>query len=1255
MGMMFEAFTGVLSIRTAGWIKGLNDADGRLLSFRNRTATLFSQVQAASQAVVRGAQNVATVMTAMAAAGASASKVLVHLASNAEEAGSKFQFVFKGATDATRKTLDEFARSAGRSRYELREMAANVGALLEPMGLGESLVSEMSVGFAKLAVDISSFFNVTETDALEAFQSALAGSSEPLRRFGIMLSEDTIQQEALRLGLATTREEVKGAIRTQALYALVMKQTATAQGDAERTAGSYANMMRRLRSQVLDAATTLGNALLPATVQLVGRMSEGLKPISEWISGTENQAYMQALVGAAMDKTTAIVSRLGEAFAYVWGLGVRFAGAFDQVRGFAAQAYEWLQRLWESLPPGARNILMVVAALSTMSFGLSSLGGSIPIIGGVFSALGGLLNPIGLVTQAVGVLRFTMNAAMLPFTLLAAFSARLSVLIRVLTGMFGALAFGLLTGIPTLIRYGAAMLSLVSIKQMLSLAIFGVGRAVAATFALLTSTNVVLLALSAAVAVVVAAFIRFNSIAGSSTGAGNRLWVMVDRIKQIFWGVVNYVGRQWEAFWKRNGDMFDRIAYKIAGVSGGFGEWLTTILPQVANWIGVKLVKSFEVLLWIIEKVAKGVETITDMFNGDFRRATALMNDLLASLVEGFTELLDFLSHSLGEIPFVGDAFRAAADGSRDYARELRNSAQAIRDELKAEDEATRRILANEKRKRDAHLAAQKAAGDARKAEQADADKKAEWDREDAERRRQAAEDKAKAQYLAEQYQARGEAVPEEIATAAAGTPSPVMPTMPAPTMPVTVELPAGTTAPASTPSKAPTTVQLGGVAGQPPIAPITAAEARAQFGGVKKEETGALFSTFKSQLSAALTPDEKGLIDPARAQAVMDKWRTIFGAIPGYSQVAFNKVRDDVNKALEGFVGSGIEMADFYKDRVAKAMGEGTQVFEGGAAENAATMKALLEGTANTAQEVAGGTRALFDKMIADLRGKASAADLRQMVEMRENVVKQVQLIGQAQGKQKEDAVKALGEMLDAYRKTYAEIEKRVETAMDKTAGAHERAAAKGVKSANQQAADERSQRRDRLAAASSGSGGGVSGITQVGNMAQELSAMFTGALGGIGQASANFAEYVSGITDPVEKLDLLIQNANARLGAATINSGIAAKGAGVEQIKAEIRQLQSRKAEAARDAAIERQAAETRRTENYQRTLAEKEARERDARRESNLDLAGAISNGKVAPIVMNVNGVNDVRTAFDTLEKEMLRRGYHSGGKRTLGGKA
>jgi hypothetical protein len=55
---------------------------------------------------------------------------------------------------------------------------------------------------AKLAADSMSFFDKDFDVALDKIRAGLSGESEPLRAFGVLLSEDAVKAEALALKLA---------------------------------------------------------------------------------------------------------------------------------------------------------------------------------------------------------------------------------------------------------------------------------------------------------------------------------------------------------------------------------------------------------------------------------------------------------------------------------------------------------------------------------------------------------------------------------------------------------------------------------------------------------------------------------------------------------------------------------------------------------------------------------------------------------------------------------------------------------------------------------------------------------------------------------------------------------------------------------------------------------------------------------------------------------------------------------------------
>ena len=121
----------------------------------------------------------------------------------------------------------------------------------------------MSQALVQLAADMASFNNASPEDVLLAIRSGLIGEAEPLRRYGVLLSETRVQQQAL---VETGKDNVKNLTDQEKLtarYNIILKDTGTAQGDAARTAGSWANQSRKLRANLDDLSAGLGQKLIP--------------------------------------------------------------------------------------------------------------------------------------------------------------------------------------------------------------------------------------------------------------------------------------------------------------------------------------------------------------------------------------------------------------------------------------------------------------------------------------------------------------------------------------------------------------------------------------------------------------------------------------------------------------------------------------------------------------------------------------------------------------------------------------------------------------------------------------------------------------------------------------------------------------------------------------------------------------------------------------------------------------------------------
>jgi predicted transcriptional regulator len=203
----------------------------------------------------------------------------VMAASNLSESIAKSNTVFGKNAQAIQDWSQTTASALGVSRQAALEAAGTYGNLFRAFGINEQESAKMSTALVTLAADLASFNNVPIEDALLALRSGLSGETEPLKRFGIAINDARLKEQALADGLIqTTKGVLPQAIKTQAAYALIMKDSALAQGDVARTAGGLANQLKFLKAGLDDAKAGFGEALLPIVLNVVTALNKDLLP-----------------------------------------------------------------------------------------------------------------------------------------------------------------------------------------------------------------------------------------------------------------------------------------------------------------------------------------------------------------------------------------------------------------------------------------------------------------------------------------------------------------------------------------------------------------------------------------------------------------------------------------------------------------------------------------------------------------------------------------------------------------------------------------------------------------------------------------------------------------------------------------------------------------------------------------------------------------------------------------------------------------
>jgi hypothetical protein len=177
-----------------------------------------------------------------------------------EETLNKFRQTFRELAGGVESWADRNSRAMQRSKTDLLAYSAQFQNFFVGFGFGRRQASEFSKQLSKLAIDLGSFHNVPDDEAARRLFQGLAGSTEALDVFGINAREARVKQQLGRSGI-TNYDKATGEQKVLARLNVILESTRDAQGDAERTANSFANSLRGLGSAGKELAINLGLAL----------------------------------------------------------------------------------------------------------------------------------------------------------------------------------------------------------------------------------------------------------------------------------------------------------------------------------------------------------------------------------------------------------------------------------------------------------------------------------------------------------------------------------------------------------------------------------------------------------------------------------------------------------------------------------------------------------------------------------------------------------------------------------------------------------------------------------------------------------------------------------------------------------------------------------------------------------------------------------------------------------------------------------
>jgi hypothetical protein len=351
MAKLADAFVQV-KVDTSKLKSGLDKVRGRLTSALGGISRKIGRlISGIFKSLV---QNIKRAALAITAAIAAIGITSIKMASDVEESENLFEVSMGAMADSSRVFSERVSDALGLFAPDLRKMIGTFNVMLKSIGLNESATVGMSQALSVLANDMASFFNLDPDVAFQKLQAGITGEVEPLKRLGILVSENTVKMFAYKnqIGDITQKNgKLTGSLTEQekvfARFGVIMESTRLAQGDLARTLPALANRFREFKNTIKDVAVSLGELFLTDVADAFGNMTKSIQmnkdriidfvagirdAIQEWISEQGGIAGIWEKILLVFGKIkTFIVNDLVPVFKILWDITKRIAETISDI------------------------------------------------------------------------------------------------------------------------------------------------------------------------------------------------------------------------------------------------------------------------------------------------------------------------------------------------------------------------------------------------------------------------------------------------------------------------------------------------------------------------------------------------------------------------------------------------------------------------------------------------------------------------------------------------------------------------------------------------------------------------------------------------------------------------------------------------------------------------------------------------------------------------------------------------------------
>ena len=237
----------------------------------------------------------------------------IRSASDLGESINAVNVTFGEAADSVLEFSKTASTAVGMSQKDFNAFAVQFYGFTRQIAESPAQIGDVTAEMTTRIADFASVMNLDIAEAAQVFQSSLAGSSEPARRFGIDLSAAAVAAFAVENGISASAKTMTESEKVQARYGLLMQETAKTAGDFANTSDSLANQQRILAAKVEDAKASLGEQLMPIMQQVLGIVLPLVEAFGNLPAPVQKVGLLTATAGSAFITASKGLQSLGMA------------------------------------------------------------------------------------------------------------------------------------------------------------------------------------------------------------------------------------------------------------------------------------------------------------------------------------------------------------------------------------------------------------------------------------------------------------------------------------------------------------------------------------------------------------------------------------------------------------------------------------------------------------------------------------------------------------------------------------------------------------------------------------------------------------------------------------------------------------------------------------------------------------------------------------------------------------------------------